>query len=76
MRTNVCGIEKTLRIITGMILLGLYYFGIVNGSLGITLLITGAALLTTGLSGYCPINALLGINTCRKFLNKKTNQTA
>ena len=59
MKKNVGGIDRTLRIVIGLVLIGLAATGTVGlwGYIGI-------APLLTGLVGWCPPYALLGWNTC------------
>lgn len=59
MKTNVGGIERILRIIIGAVLVGLAATNTVGwwGWLGLVP-------LATGLIGWCPPYAILGINTC------------
>lgn len=59
MKRNVGGIDRTLRIVIGLALVALAATGTVGwwGWLGI-------APLLTGLVGWCPPYALLGIDTC------------
>lgn len=59
MKTNEGTIDRALRIIVGLVLLGLAYTGTV-GAWGWI----GVVPLATGLIGWCPAYALLGINTC------------
>jgi hypothetical protein len=63
MQANVGGIERVVRILAGI---GLMLFALLSthplhnwGWIGILL-------LATGLIGWCPPYALLGINTCKK----------
>ena len=60
MKSNVGGIDRVVRIVAGVVLLGLAAAGTVGwwGWLGIVP-------LATGLVGWCPPYALLGLNTCR-----------
>jgi hypothetical protein len=60
MKANVGGIDRILRITIGLVLIGLAATGTVGwwGWLGIVP-------LATGLVGWCPPYALLGLNTCR-----------
>jgi hypothetical protein len=60
MNKNVGNIDKTLRIIGGLILLSLVFIGpqTLWGLVGIVP-------LATGLLNFCPIYPLLGINTCK-----------
>jgi len=59
MKSNVGGIDRILRIVLGLGLIGLAATGTVGlwGWLG-------AVPLATGLVGWCPPYALLGLSTC------------
>ncbi len=59
MKTNEGGIDRIVRIIAGLVLLGLMAMGSIGwwGWLGIVP-------LATGLIGWCPAYTLLGLNTC------------
>ena len=65
MTRNVGDIDKGLRIVAGLVLLALGWFG----PLGWWGLI-GLVPLATGLIGICPVYSLLGMNTCP--LNKRS----
>ena len=64
MSPNVGGIDKVLRIVIGVVLIGLAASGRIGawGYIGILPLLTG-------LFGRCGLYSLLGINTCP--MNKK-----
>lgn len=59
MNANVGGIDKVLRIVAGVGLLGATVAGFLPawGYIGIVP-------LATGLMGWCPLYPLLGMNTC------------
>ena len=59
MKTNVGGIDRGLRIIAGLLLIGLTLMGTIGpwGWIGVVPLLTGAF-------SFCPLYPLLGINTC------------
>jgi hypothetical protein len=59
MTNNVGGTERIIRIVVGLVLLGLAATGTVGwwGWLGVVPLATGAL-------GWCPPYAIFGINTC------------
>ena len=59
MKSNVGGIDKTLRIVAGLILIALA----ATGTVGIWGWI-GVVPLATGLFNFCPVYMLLGMNTC------------
>jgi hypothetical protein len=60
MKSNVGGVDRVLRIVLGLVLLGLAATGTVGwwGWLGIVP-------LATGLVGWCPPYAIFGISTCK-----------
>jgi hypothetical protein len=65
MTCNVGGIEKPIRIVGGLLLIGVGAFGgFAPVGTGIALAL-GVVFLITGLIGYCPLTSLMGINTCQ-----------
>ncbi len=60
MKTNIHPIERTIRIILGLVLTSLAFVGPAN-----LWFLLGLIPLATGLVGWCPPYALLGINTCK-----------
>ena len=63
MKTNESGVDRIIRVVLGIALLALYFTGVVTGGLGIALVVVGAILLVTAVIGFCPLYALLKINT-------------
>lgn len=61
---NVCGIDRTLRIVAGAALVGLTFFGPFTQTLYPWGLI-GAVPLVTGLIGWCPAYSIFGFKSCR-----------
>ena len=59
MKTNEGGIDRIVRIVAGLVLIGLAYTGTV-GMWGYI----GVVPLATGLIGWCPVYTMLGMNTC------------
>jgi hypothetical protein len=59
MKSNAGGIDRILRIVAGLVLLGLT----LTGNIGVWGWI-GVVPLATGLIGWCPAYTLLGLNTC------------
>lgn len=59
MKTNVGGIDRILRIVLGLVLIGLAATGTVGvwGWIGIVPLATAAL-------GFCPLYTVLGFSTC------------
>jgi len=65
-KANVGGIDKKARMIFGVILLVWPFLaGGVSaaGTVGIISMIAGAVFLVTGLINFCPIWAVIGVNT-------------
>jgi Protein of unknown function (DUF2892) len=59
-KVNVGGIDRILRIIAGLVLIGLVLQGLIGvwGWIGIIL-------MATGIFSFCPAYGLLGIKTCK-----------
>jgi hypothetical protein len=59
MKANVGSIDRGLRIVAGLVLIGLAATGTVGlwGYVGVVPLLTGAF-------GNCPVYSVLGLNTC------------
>ncbi|MBX9935526.1 MAG: DUF2892 domain-containing protein [Burkholderiaceae bacterium] len=59
MKTNIGGVDRILRIVVGLVLIGLAATGTVGwwGWIGVVPLLTGVF-------RFCPAYTLLGINTC------------
>lgn len=62
MKSNVGGIDKTIRIVLGLAILALF-FVLPDGQRYWSLL--GVVPLLTGLVNFCPLYTLIGINTCQ-----------
>jgi hypothetical protein len=70
MTCNVGGIERPVRIVVGILLLGIAGFAGLP-PIGMSLaLIAGTIALVTGAIGYCPLWALFHINTCPTKSNR------
>ena len=59
MKCNVGGVDRVLRIVAGIVLIGLATAGVVGvwGWIGVVP-------LATGLFRFCPLYPVLGINSC------------
>jgi len=59
MKTNVGSIDRALRVVVGLVLIGLTLAGMIGvwGWIGIIP-------IATGLFSFCPLYTLLGMNTC------------
>ncbi len=60
MKTNIGSTERTLRIVAGLVIIGLgVYYQSLWGVIGLVPLLTG-------LFRFCPLYTMLGINTCKR----------
>lgn len=60
MTRNIGGIDRGLRIVGGLVLIGLAATGTTGAWAWL-----GVVPLATGLAGWCPPYAMLGISTCK-----------
>jgi uncharacterized membrane protein HdeD (DUF308 family) len=65
MTKNVGAMERGIRLVVGIAILGLAFFHVVNGTVAIAAYVVGAVAMITGLVQYCPAWSIFGINTCR-----------
>jgi Protein of unknown function (DUF2892) len=71
MACNVGGVERPIRIVVGIIALGIGAFaGLPPVGTGVALVV-GTIALVTGVFGFCPLWTLFGINTCPVTPGKK-----
>jgi hypothetical protein len=68
MKLNVGGIDRGLRIVVGLVLIGLTVAGQIGvwGWIGVVPLLTGAI-------SFCPLYAVLGLNTCPVHQDKQAS---
>lgn len=61
MKANIGTIDRSLRIVTGLLLIGLSLSGVIGvwGWIGLVP-------LATGIFRFCPVYTLLGIKTCNR----------
>ena len=65
MKVNQGSIDRALRLASAGVLIGVG-LGVVQGPGGIAMAAVGVVPLLTGLSGFCPMYALLGIDTSHR----------
>lgn len=66
MKKNMGNLDKIIRIIVAIAFAGLYFGGIVTGTMGVVFLVLGAVFVLTSLVSFCPLYTLVGLNTCPK----------
>jgi hypothetical protein len=75
MTCNVGGIERPIRILLGVLVLGIGVFSnlpLIGTAIALTL---GSIALVTGVIGYCPLWTLFGLNTCQSPMSQKGRPT-
>ncbi len=65
MKCNVGGVDRTARIVLGLVLLAVGFFVQLDMTWRIVVLVIGAIALITAFVRFCPINAMLGIDTSK-----------
>ena len=63
MKKNVGQTDRMIRIVVGVALLILRFAGILTGTMGVIAIVVGIILIATGFLNFCPIWAVLKINT-------------
>ena len=63
MTPNVGNTDRIVRIALAVIITILYFMNIVSGTLGIVLLVVAGLLVVTSVINFCPLWALLKVNT-------------
>lgn len=68
MMANVGSTDKILRIIGGLVLLGISFIALggLSTTLGIVAIVVSAVLIVTALVNFCPAYKLFGIGTAKK----------
>jgi len=62
--------DRIIRMIIAAGIATIYFTGVITGTIGIVLLILAGVFVLTSLVSFCPLYALLGMDTCpRKEAN-------
>jgi hypothetical protein len=64
MKKNMGTVDRVLRAVLALVMVGLYFGNIVTGTLGIVLMAAAGIFLLTSLISFCPLYTLIGFNTC------------
>jgi hypothetical protein len=65
MKKNLGSADKVIRILLAALFAVLYFTGTVTGTIGLVLIILGAVFVMTSLLSFCPLYAIVGLNTCQ-----------
>ncbi len=66
MKKNMGNADRVIRVILAVVVVGLYYSGILTGTWAVVLLIIAGIFFLTSLIGYCPLYAPFGLSTCAR----------
>jgi hypothetical protein len=64
MKTNVGTADRMIRLVLAVIFAVLYFTETITGTLGYVLLALGVVFAITSTVGFCPLYAIVGLNTC------------
>ena len=68
MKKNMGSLDRIVRVTIALVLIGLYFSGVIPGTLGIVLIALSGIFVITSLVSVCPLYLLFGITTLRKKL--------
>lgn len=66
MKRNVGIIDRVVRLLIAVVLIGLYLTHVVTGTLALVLIVLAVVLVLTALIRFCPLYLPFGINTWNK----------
>lgn len=66
MKINIGPSDKLMRLIIALVLILLFYFEVITGTLGLIALVLAFVLAITSLINFCPIYTIFRINTSKK----------
>ena len=66
MKKNMGTVDKVIRVLVAVFVLILYFTHVITGTFAVILLILAGILVVTSLIGFCPLYALVGLNTVKK----------
>lgn len=66
MKKNMGATDKIVRIIIALVIAGLYFAGIINGTIAIIGLALAAIFILTSFISFCPLYLPFGLSTLRK----------
>jgi hypothetical protein len=63
MKKNIGSLDKIIRVLIGLVIVALYFAGLISGTLAITLLAIAVIFILTTIFGTCPIYLMLGMSS-------------
>ena len=65
MKKNMGTADRIIRVIIAAVIAVLFFTDVIQGTLGIILLILAGVFVLTSLVGFCPLYAPFGLRTCK-----------
>jgi hypothetical protein len=66
MKKNMSTLDRVIRTLIAVVIIGLYLAHVISGTLAIVLLVIAAIFILTSIISFCPLYWLLGISTAPK----------
>jgi hypothetical protein len=66
MKKNMGSLDKMIRLVVALVLAGLYFTGVLTGTIAIVGLALAVVFVVTSFISFCPLYAPFGINTGKK----------
>jgi hypothetical protein len=70
MTNNMGSLDKVIRFVIAALVVVLYFTNVINGTLGVVLLVLAAVFVLTSFISFCPLYLPFGINTNSKKQNE------
>ncbi|MCB0484537.1 MAG: DUF2892 domain-containing protein [Flavobacteriales bacterium] len=64
MKKNMGSTDRIIRIILAAVFTALYLGGIIEGTLGLVLMVMAIVFVLTSLISFCPLYSIFGMSTC------------
>jgi len=65
MKTTMGSTNKAIRLLIALILVSVYFLGMVEGVIGTIALVVAAVFTLTSVISFCPLYSVFGIKTCK-----------
>lgn len=65
MKKNMSGLDRMIRLIIAAVVVGLYYFNIIEGTLAYVLMALAGVFVLTSFVSFCPLYALFRVNSIK-----------
>jgi Protein of unknown function (DUF2892) len=66
MKLNMGKVDRVLRVAAALVIVVLYFAGMINGTVAVILLAVAAIFMATSWVGVCPLYLPFNISTCKK----------